>query len=78
MFKQDANAIVHEMFEIKQCLIDKLESIVRSVDSAYTIDVYGSHRTGLCMHWSDIDIVVNSPTETGIYEAGDSLDRIDK
>lgn len=22
------------------------------------MDVYGSHATGLCLHWSDIDLVV--------------------
>ena len=24
----------------------------------YFVDVYGSHATGLCLHWSDIDLVV--------------------
>lgn len=49
-------------------LIDKLKEMVCEVDPTYTIDVYGSHRTGLCMHWSDIDIVVNSTTEQGSYD----------
>ena len=26
----------------------------------YKVDVYGSHATGLCLHWSDIDLVVGS------------------
>lgn len=66
------------MQEIKQLLIDKLEAMVHQVDSAYTIDVYGSHRTGLCMHWSDIDIVVNSPTENSMYESKEALNRINE
>lgn len=24
------------------------------------MEVYGSHATGLCLHWSDIDLVVGS------------------
>jgi DNA polymerase sigma len=48
-----------EMAEVKQILILKVENIIKSCNSEYTIDVYGSHRTGLCMYWSDIDIVVN-------------------
>jgi DNA polymerase sigma len=48
-----------EMAEVKQILIFKVESLIKSCNHEYTIDVYGSHRTGLCMYWSDIDIVVN-------------------
>jgi DNA polymerase sigma len=40
-------------------LINKVETIIKNCNPDYTIDVYGSHRTGLSMYWSDIDIVVN-------------------
>jgi len=26
----------------------------------YRVEVYGSHATGLCLHWSDIDLVVGA------------------
>ena len=29
----------------------------------YFVDVYGSHATGLCLHWSDIDLVVGPQDE---------------
>jgi DNA polymerase sigma len=29
-----------------------------SIFPNYRVDVYGSHSTGLCLHWSDIDLVV--------------------
>jgi len=26
----------------------------------YDVSVYGSHASGLCLHWSDIDLIVGS------------------
>ena len=60
LFKQDANAILVEMQEVKQILISKISEVVKRVFHNYKVDVYGSHATGLCLHWSDIDLVVGS------------------
>jgi DNA polymerase sigma len=63
LFKQDANAIMNEMQQVKQILIGKIQSIVEKEFSNYHVDVYGSHATGLCLHWSDIDLVVKPNDE---------------
>ena len=33
----------------------------------YHVEVYGSHATGLCLHWSDIDLVVKPNDEKEQY-----------
>jgi len=58
LFKQDANAILKEMQQMKEILIARLGQIVTKIFPNYIVDVYGSHATGLCLHWSDIDLVV--------------------
>ena len=71
LFKQDANAILNEMQEVKRILIEKLTQKITGVSSSfnnYFVDVYGSHATGLCLHWSDIDLVVGPKTLDGQEE----------
>jgi DNA polymerase sigma len=63
LFKQDANAIMKEMHQIKEILILKLTNLVSNLLPNYFVDVYGSHATGLCLHWSDIDLVVGAKDE---------------
>lgn len=46
------------MQQMKATLISKLAQIVKQIFPNYIVDVYGSHATGLCLHWSDIDLVV--------------------
>lgn len=43
-------------------LIEKF--VTESLGSDYSIKIYGSHATKLCLPWSDIDIVVSCPTFT--------------
>ena len=62
-----------EMQEIKESLIEKIRNIVTKSGNGYTIDVYGSHRTGLCMYWSDVDLVINPADHDSIYDARDTL-----
>lgn len=60
LFKQDANAMLNEMQQVKNLLIKKLTDMVQSLLPHYFVEIYGSHATGLCLHWSDIDLVVGS------------------
>jgi hypothetical protein len=60
LFKQDANAMLKEMQEVKQLLINKMTNLVQTLLPHYFVEIYGSHATGLCLHWSDIDLVVGS------------------
>jgi DNA polymerase sigma len=62
-----------EMQEIKEVLIEKIRMVVNRVDKGYSIDVYGSHRTGLCMYWSDVDLVVNPAPNDSIQDARECL-----
>lgn len=48
------------MQEVKQILIEKITSIVSGIYPNYDVSVYGSHASGLCLHWSDIDLIVGS------------------
>ena len=42
--------------------------MVKSVIGNYGVNVYGSHATGLCLHWSDIDLVVGPKNVDGTDE----------
>lgn len=46
------------MKQVKEFLIKRLTNLVCNLFPSYFVDVYGSHATGLCLHWSDIDLVV--------------------
>jgi hypothetical protein len=40
-------------------LIDLIQkSVEKSIGKEYTVKLYGSHATGLCLPWSDIDVVL--------------------
>ena len=41
-------------------IITQLQSVVNEIDSNYTVRLYGSYSTGLCLPWSDIDTVIES------------------
>ena len=41
-------------------IITQLQSVVNEIDSNYTVKLYGSYSTGLCLPWSDIDTVIES------------------
>lgn len=85
LFKQEVNAINEELIEnvsdeeksIKQTLIDKVTGVVREVYADYEVGVYGSHCTGLSLHWSDIDMVVyNEPYESVLSQINDRLHEV--
>jgi non-canonical poly(A) RNA polymerase PAPD5/7 len=55
--------MMEEMQQVKSLLIQKLTQMVEKLIPNYFVEVYGSHATGLCLHWSDIDLVVGSVSE---------------
>lgn len=50
--------MLREMQTVKDLLIQKIQSTINRVFPNYQVELYGSHATGLCLHWSDIDFVV--------------------
>jgi DNA polymerase sigma len=46
------------MKKVKELLIQRVTNIVQGSYQNFIVDVYGSHSTGLCLHWSDIDLVI--------------------
>jgi non-canonical poly(A) RNA polymerase PAPD5/7 len=54
--------MLQEMQQVKEVLIDRLTGLVSELLPNYFVQVYGSHATGLCLHWSDIDLVVGQQT----------------
>ena len=70
------------MQPVKDLLIKRLSQVVTSVCPNFEVNLYGSHATELCLHWSDIDLVIgpsqadqekdmhgHAMLETKIYEA---------
>ena len=62
----DFNRYVTNQINQKKALFSQLISLIgkyvtESLGSDYSIKVYGSHATKLCLPWSDIDIVVSTP-----------------
>lgn len=50
--------MMKEMRQVKEVLISEVKSMVHSLMPNYFVEIYGSHATGLCLHWSDIDLVI--------------------
>lgn len=44
----------------------KIQQVVQKIFANYLVEVYGSHATGLCLHWSDIDLVVGADEDKDI------------
>jgi len=56
---------MEEMEPIKKTIIDKIASFIKSVIPNGDVEVYGSHATKLCLHWSDIDLVLKPVSREG-------------
>lgn len=46
------------MHQVRDLLVKKMTATIHKSFSNYVVNMYGSHATGLCLHWSDIDFVV--------------------
>ena len=58
----DYQAYVKEQIAQKkpviQEILQELQSVVNEINPDYTVNLYGSYCTGLCLPWSDIDTVI--------------------
>ena len=66
---------MNEMDPIKTIIIEKISNFIKQVIPNSEIEVYGSHATKLCLHWSDIDLVLkpNMRESGNIGTQGESL-----
>lgn len=58
MFEESVRSIMEEIEPIKKLNIDNISSFIKQVIPESEVEVYGSHATKLCLHWSDIDMVL--------------------
>lgn len=58
MFEESVRSIMEEIEPIKKLNIDNISSFIKQVIPDSEVEVYGSHATKLCLHWSDIDMVL--------------------
>lgn len=65
LFDEGVKSIMEEMEPIKKTIIDKIASFIKSVIPNGDVEVYGSHATKLCLHWSDIDLVLKPVSREG-------------
>lgn len=52
---------MREMQPVKNQIIQKISSLIQKSVPEADVKVYGSHATQLCLHWSDIDLVLIPP-----------------
>ena len=58
MFEESVKSIMGEIDPIKNMIINKVSSFIKQVIPNGEVEIYGSHATKLCLHWSDIDLVL--------------------
>ena len=58
LFEESVKSIMNEIEPIKTIIIDKISAFIKQVIPNGDVEVYGSHATKLCLHWSDIDLVL--------------------
>jgi len=61
LFRDGVKDILKEMQPIKSQIIEKISNLIRTAVPNGDVQVYGSHATQLCLHWSDIDLVLVPP-----------------
>lgn len=63
----DYQAYVREIISHKRPTIDEIinniQQAVDEINSDYKVNLYGSYSTGLCLPWSDIDVVLINQTD---------------
>ena len=63
LFHAGVKSIMEEIDPIKHIIITKLQNLIQKAVPGGEVEVYGSHATKLCLHWSDIDLVLKPPTK---------------
>ena len=61
MFTEGVKSIMEEVEPIKNLIIQKVSEFIYSSIPGSSLEVYGSHATKLCLHWSDVDLVFVPP-----------------
>jgi len=61
-FRESVKSIMGEMHLIKTQIIEKITEVIKTNMPFSNVEVYGSHATQLCLHWSDIDLVLVPPS----------------
>ena len=77
LFDESVKSIMDEIEPIKTVIIDKIYSFIKQVIPNGDVEVYGSHATKLCLHWSDIDLVLK-PAAPKDRDAGGLSGRADE
>ncbi|MCQ2819826.1 MAG: nucleotidyltransferase domain-containing protein [archaeon] len=58
---------IKEKISFKRPVIDdlmkKLQEVIDEINTNYKVTLYGSYSTGLCLPWSDMDVVITSKTK---------------
>ena len=71
MFDESVKSIMDEIEPIKKIIIDKISGFIKLVIPNGDVEVYGSHATKLCLHWSDIDLVLKpAPKDASSSQRG--------
>ena len=65
LFDESVKSIMEEMEPIKTVIIEKIASFIKNVIPNGDVEVYGSHATKLCLHWSDVDLVLKPVIKEG-------------
>ena len=58
LFEESVKSIMTEMDPVKTLIIEKISTFIKHVIPNGEVEVYGSHATKLCLHWSDVDLVL--------------------
>ena len=61
MFSEGVKSIMEEIEPIKNLIIEKISDFIKGVFPGGGVEVYGSHATKLCLHWSDVDLALVPP-----------------
>lgn len=56
-------SLIKAKMPITEEIIKQIKTAIHIVLPDHTLDVYGSYATGLCLPWSDIDLVLTSSSE---------------
>jgi DNA polymerase sigma len=61
-FRDSVKEILTEMQPVKEQIIENITAVIKKAVPQSEVRVYGSHATKLCLPWSDIDLVIITPS----------------
>ena len=66
-FRDSVKEILADMQPVKEQIIDKITEVIKRAVPHCDVRVYGSHANKLCLPWSDIDLVIITPSRHNDY-----------